>query len=160
MDRKNTDAAPEVNQFDGLIHTSNGRMFSAINGKEVIQDDYDYVQLGDIYDEDLESRMVKKQKEGVFSADGLFHSPNGGAYDPRNGRNLASEMKADDDFVQMGLKDWDTELDENPNALIRMKGVPAKINARTGEVQDFKDFAQNKNSASGEWEDLHGIVGQ
>jgi len=77
-------------------------MFSPVDGKEVIMDDYDYLQTGDIYDEDLENRMVQKaQKQSVFAVDGLFHTPKGGSYDPMNGRNLESETKFDDEFTQI-----------------------------------------------------------
>lgn len=45
----------QVNQFDGLIHTADGRMFSPTNGREVLVHDTNYLQTSDIFDQDLEN---------------------------------------------------------------------------------------------------------
>lgn len=50
-----------VNQFDGLIHTKDGRTFSPVDGKEAVNFDSNYVQTSDIYDDFLEQKHLTKQ---------------------------------------------------------------------------------------------------
>ena len=80
-----------------MIHTNDGRMFSPTSGKEVLIHDTNYLQTGDIFDQDLENTQAE-HADMKFVVDGMIHAQTG-VYDPRNGRDLTRETFEENDFV-------------------------------------------------------------
>ena len=81
--------AEHVNQFDGLVHASNGKIYDPQDGSEVkkwMQDTAEVqTKYTDVFDENFEIdkhlHKVKKQHK-VNRWDGLIHAKNGKRYDP------------------------------------------------------------------------------
>lgn len=142
-----------------MIHAQTGHVYDPRNGRDVTREafeDNEFVQVKDIYDDNMEARMIQKQVDSQFHAnpfDGMIHAQNGKIYDPTNGRDVTREMTEENDYVAIDAEDrYDDEYEINPERAIKMKGLSQSINPETGAVSGSLVQKKSSNTAK-DWAD-------
>lgn len=140
-----------------MIHAQTG-VYDPRNGRDLTRETFEeneFVQTGDIYDDNMETRSIEKKVEANFHAnpwDGMIHAQDGKIFDPASGRDVTREMTEENDYAQIDTEDhFDDEFEINPEKPIKMKGLSEPINPATGAVGNL---AQKKSTmTSKDWAD-------